>query len=332
MMSSAIERRRRATLRAPGGRGPARRAGAGRLDVAGHCRGVAHPPAASRSIGSGPHRRAARQRLCAGFPADLCERSGLDPNEVARRFKAEAATVNQKTELTFPAPVPARGVPAGAVVLLGVVLAVGAYAGWYRLRARAGCRPRPAPGADAPGVRWPSRRCRRRPAADSQSPPRLRRRRPSPLGAAGRGGTAGSVDLAQFGGGRAGSGAAARSRQSDQSRILLRANADAWVLVRDRAGPVLLNRILHAGETWEVPAQAEPAAHHWQRRGHRSGGGRRGNRFPGRQRRGAARSAAGSRPDQGWQAGVRQPSPPCRRDAAAQSPVACARRAADTPF
>ena len=33
------------------------------------------------------------------------------------------------------------------------------------------------------------------------------------------------------------------------------ASADAWVQVRDRAGPVLLNRILHAGETWDVPAK-----------------------------------------------------------------------------
>jgi cytoskeleton protein RodZ len=43
--------------------------------------------------------------------------------------------------------------------------------------------------------------------------------------------------------------------QSDQSRILLRASADAWIQVRDRAGPVLLSRILHPGETWEVPAK-----------------------------------------------------------------------------
>src|SRR5262249_39446496 len=42
---------------------------------------------------------------------------------------------------------------------------------------------------------------------------------------------------------------------TDQSRIVLRASADAWVQVRDRAGPVLLNRILHPGETWEVPAR-----------------------------------------------------------------------------
>ena len=48
---------------------------------------------------------------------------------------------------------------------------------------------------------------------------------------------------------------AAPPAPSDQSRILLRANADAWVQVRDRAGPVLLSRILHAGETWAVPAR-----------------------------------------------------------------------------
>jgi cytoskeleton protein RodZ len=41
--------------------------------------------------------------------------------------------------------------------------------------------------------------------------------------------------------------------QSDQSRILIRVSADAWLQVRDRAGPVLLTRILHPGETWEVP-------------------------------------------------------------------------------
>jgi cytoskeleton protein RodZ len=46
------------------------------------------------------------------------------------------------------------------------------------------------------------------------------------------------------------------SASTDQPRIVLRANADAWVQVRDRSGPVLLNRILHAGDTWDVPAKA----------------------------------------------------------------------------
>ena len=68
-----------------------------------------------------------------GFLRTYAAALGLDPNEIASRFRAEAAGVDEKTELTFPVPAPERGVPAGAVVLLGVLLAVGAYAGWYRL-------------------------------------------------------------------------------------------------------------------------------------------------------------------------------------------------------
>ena len=58
---------------------------------------------------------------------------GLDPVEMTRRFKAEAAAVGRKTELAFPAPLPDRGLPAGALMLVGLLLAVGVYAGWYRL-------------------------------------------------------------------------------------------------------------------------------------------------------------------------------------------------------
>ena len=38
------------------------------------------------------------------------------------------------------------------------------------------------------------------------------------------------------------------------TRIVLRARADCWLQVRDRQGPVLLNRVLRTGETWPVPA------------------------------------------------------------------------------
>ncbi|MGH7041007.1 MAG: helix-turn-helix domain-containing protein, partial [Acetobacteraceae bacterium] len=58
---------------------------------------------------------------------------GLDADEALRRFKAEAAEICNRTELDFPAPLPERGLPTGALLLLGIVLAVGAYAGWYRL-------------------------------------------------------------------------------------------------------------------------------------------------------------------------------------------------------
>jgi cytoskeleton protein RodZ len=67
-----------------------------------------------------------------GFVRTYAQSLGLDPDEIGRRFRAEAAGVNRKTELQFPAPVPERGVPAGAVILVGVVLAICAYIGWYR--------------------------------------------------------------------------------------------------------------------------------------------------------------------------------------------------------
>ena len=54
-----------------------------------------------------------------GFLRTYASTLGLDPDELTRRFRAEAAEVNQLTRLSFPAPVPSRGVPAGAVVLLG---------------------------------------------------------------------------------------------------------------------------------------------------------------------------------------------------------------------
>ena len=58
---------------------------------------------------------------------------GLDAEEMVRRFKTEASEFGRQTELVFPVPMPERGLPPGAVVLLGLVLAIGAYAGWYRL-------------------------------------------------------------------------------------------------------------------------------------------------------------------------------------------------------
>ena len=49
-----------------------------------------------------------------GFVRTYAQSLGLDPDEIARRFRSETADINRKTELTFPVPVPERGVPAGA--------------------------------------------------------------------------------------------------------------------------------------------------------------------------------------------------------------------------
>jgi cytoskeleton protein RodZ len=68
-----------------------------------------------------------------GFIRTYAQALGLDVEEVSRRFRAEAMPATRKPELNFPAPVPERGVPAGAIVLVGAMIAVGAYVGWYKM-------------------------------------------------------------------------------------------------------------------------------------------------------------------------------------------------------
>jgi cytoskeleton protein RodZ len=48
---------------------------------------------------------------------------------------------------------------------------------------------------------------------------------------------------------------AALPQLPDGTRVVLRARADAWVQVRDKTGPVLLNRVMRAGESWPVPSK-----------------------------------------------------------------------------
>ncbi len=211
-----------------------------------------------------------------GFLRTYATALGLDPDELSRRFKAEAAMVNRKTELAFPAPVPERGVPAGAVVLLGVVLAVGAYIGWYRLsgegklpaEAVAPVPARLAPLAEqavppsmptaprtAPTTATPA------PASSSATVPSDTAPAVSPSSAAAAlppPAAAGAPPAA--GSSAAGSGTATAAAPAppspDGTRIVLRAKADAWMQVRDRGGQVLLNRVLHPGDTWAVPMRA----------------------------------------------------------------------------
>jgi cytoskeleton protein RodZ len=184
-----------------------------------------------------------------GYVRTYAKILGLDPGEAARRFKAEAATVTGKTRLTFPVPAPERGLPAGAMVLLGVVLAIGAYVGWYRLsgdgrlpaEANLQVPQRLAPLAEQavrPPAPPPATTVAAAPApAEPPAPPAPAAPAISPSSAA-----AASIPPAP-------------APPPNGIRIVLRANADAWMQVRDRAGPILLNRTLHPGETWEVPAR-----------------------------------------------------------------------------
>lgn len=193
---------------------------------------------------------------------------GLDPDELSRRFKAEAAEVGRKTELAFPAPLPERGLPAGAVVLLGLVLVVGAYAGWYRLSGEGrlpteAVTPLPArlaPLAEAPApVPAKLATATSAPVAAATSPATIVS--PAPDRASPAAPAASDPNLSPSSAAAATpvppappASVVASGSAGPQAGLTVRASADSWIQVRDHTGQVLFSRILHAGESWPVPS------------------------------------------------------------------------------
>jgi cytoskeleton protein RodZ len=66
-----------------------------------------------------------------GFIRTYADHLGLNSDEVVRRFKSDSASIDGKTELVFPAPVPEGGIPGGALLFVGLLVAGVAYGGWY---------------------------------------------------------------------------------------------------------------------------------------------------------------------------------------------------------
>ena len=73
-----------------------------------------------------------------GFVRAYAKHLGLDADEVVKRFRAETTNIGEAPELSFPVPVPEGGIPGGAVLFVGVVVAVLAYGGWYVSSAKEG--------------------------------------------------------------------------------------------------------------------------------------------------------------------------------------------------
>jgi len=66
-----------------------------------------------------------------GFIRSYAEHLGLDGDEVVRRYRAEQVGKGNSSELSFPTPVQDSGVPKGAIVFVGFLIALLVYGGWY---------------------------------------------------------------------------------------------------------------------------------------------------------------------------------------------------------
>ena len=68
-----------------------------------------------------------------GFVRGYAEYLGLDGEDVVRRFKEESSVPDQPADLSFPSFIPQHGMPRGAVLMVGVLIAALGYGGWYFL-------------------------------------------------------------------------------------------------------------------------------------------------------------------------------------------------------
>ncbi len=66
-----------------------------------------------------------------GFIRAYADHLGLDSDEIIRRFKDRASGEEPSSDLVFPEPISQAGIPGGAIVFIGALVAILAYGVWY---------------------------------------------------------------------------------------------------------------------------------------------------------------------------------------------------------
>ncbi len=202
-----------------------------------------------------------------GFLRSYATALGLDAQDVAERFRRESRGTLGHPDLSFPSPVPERGVPAGAAILLGIVLLIGAYAGWYVISARDAVSVQAVPAVPDAMLSPPASP----PAAPvpAQTPPKPSEA-PAPVAAvappAAPVAAAASPPVAET---PVPSRPAALSSPAapvppapvppaPTTPVTLKALATTWVQVRRPDGGVVYDHVLAPGESWTVPEATPP--------------------------------------------------------------------------
>lgn len=207
-----------------------------------------------------------------GFIRTYAEHLGLEGDEIVRRFKNESGQVAPKSKLNFPSPMSESTAPKAAVLLIGAVIAILAYGIWYLssnryLDVAELVVPLPEhlrkmlPG-DGHGVVAPVP-----PAAPSPASSQLQAAEmPSPSSPAAalapseppapaEVNTAAAPPATMPAAPASPPPTVATATATDgSSRVVLTANADSWVEVREAGTRTpLLSRLMRAGETFAVP-------------------------------------------------------------------------------
>lgn len=202
-----------------------------------------------------------------GFVRSYAGELGLDADEAVRRFRDVTGGASARPgELVFPEAVPSRGVPAGALVAAGVVVAITAYVAWYNWSGSGNrvvdvvpplperleqVAPEVARRDGAPATPREPSAAQAAPTAPTAAIPPA-----GPRGASPQAGAATTPTAPGAAPPVAPAAAPAAAPAPGEPRIQLRARGEAWVQVRDsRANQVILDRVLRNGESWSVPSR-----------------------------------------------------------------------------
>jgi cytoskeleton protein RodZ len=186
-----------------------------------------------------------------GFIRAYADHLGLDSGEMLRLFKQQSALFAAKPDLAFPIQLGERSLP-GGMLLVGLILAVCGYGGWFYLSTGDG--PRPERVAQIPLELLPYREAFRAPPPVSQPMVEAQAAPRSPAvpsegsehsGSGGRPSATGSALAAVP--------AATDPAPNSPGEVVIRANADSWIQIRDARQSVLLTRVLKAGESCRAP-------------------------------------------------------------------------------
>ncbi len=195
------------------------------------------------------------------FVRSYSEYLGLDRDEIVARFRDEVEGLVQPVELTFPISAAESRLPGGAIVMVSLVVAVGAYVIWYLGNADDNVRP-PRVAAVPPPLsalvdRPPPLQPTPIPSAQNAVAATVANRPepildvPSDLGPSGNAESTTTAALPPLSPDASTTQRASSARFA--GRIMLRATADCWLRVRDAAGNVLLTRMMKSGDELTPP-------------------------------------------------------------------------------
>ena len=218
-----------------------------------------------------------------GFIRSYAEYLGLDSARILDSYKAETAEIHARPDLSLPVPLGARSLPGGALLLVGMILALCGYGTWFYLSTGERTRPErvaavpaelreaaaaqrlnsglssgllappdaspalavPAPGSPSPGLVA-------NPAAASLTPPASLP--PARSNSAGASPAPVSTGSSAAPSGDPGANPGANLAANPVGRIDIRALADCWIQVRSANDQsIVFSRVLKTGETYRVP-------------------------------------------------------------------------------